>query len=536
MDIEEKNTNSATLSEIAQGIEPRDVNLEQVPPKQLYSAIAALNALVFIGALDGTIINSIYVEIGSKFDALDRAIWVVTTYLLASTSAMAIAGRTSDIIGRMETTCIGIVVFFVGSILCAVSQSMNMLLASRTIQGIGGGVVQSLSTVILGDLVSERERGKYASIFSATWAIASAIGPVMGGGIVEHASWRIVFWINIPICVVCFMLVTWAIKLPTPHGTFSEKIRRVDFIGNALFLAGTIPVLLALSWGGQEYKWTSATVLACLVGGSIVLGAFVVFEALFATLPTIPVRLFTHRNVFGASFAATAHGAVMFSVILAVPIWEMAIKHASPINASLHVLPYMAGTIVFAPVTGIYLSKIGWVRPVVRVGSVLAAAGACLLLLLNWKSSMGQRVGFIFTCGCGGGFLIQSLILVAQASVAGKDMAVVASSITFLRSFGGVLSSSLGNSIMNSQIRSKIGMVFALYPDSAQIVADSLHDQALMFSSEMPVDVRDRLIRIWSESIHSSFFPLIAYSAILVSSCFIIKHVELMQERKKTIS
>ncbi|KAJ1933587.1 hypothetical protein EC988_009074, partial [Linderina pennispora] len=199
--------------------------------KQLIGAIASLASLSFISSLDATIMASIYVPVASDFHALGQAVWIITTYMLSSTIVQAIIGKISDILGRVETTLTCTAIFLVGSVLCGASQSMNMLIASRTIQGIGGGGGMGLTIVMLGDIFSERERGKYIGIFAAIVGIATVVGPVMGGGIVEHASWRIVFWINIPICIVAMVLIFFTLKLPKTKGTFKEKIKRIDFIG-----------------------------------------------------------------------------------------------------------------------------------------------------------------------------------------------------------------------------------------------------------------------------------------------------------------
>ncbi|KAJ1953549.1 hypothetical protein EC988_002927, partial [Linderina pennispora] len=256
--------------------------------KQLFCAIASIGMLFFISALDATIMASIYVPIASDFDALGQAVWIITTYMLSSTIVQAIIGKISDILGRVETILTSIAIFLVGSVLCGASQSMNMLIASRTIQGVGGGGILGLGMVVLGDLFSERERGNYIGVFSAIFTIATVVGPVMGGGIVEHASWRIVFWINIPVCVIAIALIFFMLKLPKTKGTFKEKIKRIDFIGCALFTIGMVPILLGLSWGGQQYEWTSAQVLACLICGFVVLLVFGYVEYRFVADPIIP--------------------------------------------------------------------------------------------------------------------------------------------------------------------------------------------------------------------------------------------------------
>ncbi|ORX73952.1 MFS general substrate transporter, partial [Linderina pennispora] len=418
--------------------------------------IASIGMLFFISALDATIMASIYVPIASDFDALGQAVWIITTYMLSSTIVQAIIGKISDILGRVETILTSIAIFLVGSVLCGASQSMNMLIASRTIQGVGGGGILGLGMVVLGDLFSERERGNYIGVFSAIFTIATVVGPVMGGGIVEHASWRIVFWINIPVCVIAMALIFFTLKLPKTKGTFKEKIKRIDFIGCVLFTIGMVPILLGLSWGGQQYEWTSAQVLACLICGFVVLLVFGYVEYRFVTDPIIPVRLLGNRNVLSALMAVFAIGGVSFGALNNIPAWELAIKHASTTSGGLHLLPMALGVVLASPLCGIYIARSGRFLIPIRVGAVLAAAGASLLLLYKASTGFGERIVYLFLLGLGVGFVSQPPLLVCQASVAGKHMATVTTSYSFIRTLGGILATSIMTSILDSRIKTGI--------------------------------------------------------------------------------
>ncbi|KAJ1956237.1 hypothetical protein EC988_001455 [Linderina pennispora] len=283
-------SNGITSNDLGVGDEAANADLASytLSKRQQIGSLVSMCMLTFIASLDATIMASIYVPIASDFDALGQAVWILTTYMLSSTIVQAIIGKISDILGRVETTQASIIMFILGSILCGASQSMNMLIASRTIQGVGGGGILGLTVVLLGDIFSERERGKYMGALSSVFGLAVVIGPVMGGGIVEHASWRIVFWINIPICVIAMALIFFTLKLPKTKGTLKEKVQRVDFIGCTLFTIGMVPILLGLSWGGQQYEWTSAQVLACLICGFVVLLVFGYVEYHYAVEPIVP--------------------------------------------------------------------------------------------------------------------------------------------------------------------------------------------------------------------------------------------------------
>ncbi|KAI8318167.1 MFS general substrate transporter [Martensiomyces pterosporus] len=459
--------------------ESEDIAAITITKKQLYYALAGLNAATFISALDATIMTTIYSQIASQFDSLDQAIWIVNGYLLPTTATQAIAGRISDIIGRVEAVCTSIILFLVGSILSAVSHSMNMLVAGRVIQGIGSGGIQSLCVIIVADIISERDRGKYFGLFAATWGVASAIGPLIGGGIVEHASWHIVFWINVPICVVTLVLIYFTLKLPTPPGTLKEK-------------------------------W------------------------LWAKEPIIPVRLYRINNVVTTSLANFMLGGTMYGVMVVVPIWEAAVKHASIIGAGLHLLPFLLGMVISAILSGIYLNRVGRYLPMVRVGSVLVAVGTCLMLLYKPSSNMGQRIGFLFINGFGSGLTMQVIVIAAQAAVKGKDMAVVSASATFLRTFGGVIACSIVASVANSQMRTKAKELISQYPTYASALLDSLRDQSAAYSNRIPGDLRSKLVQAWSDSYHVAIYALIPFSALFIILCWAIKHKELNTQRKTT--
>ncbi|KAJ2892491.1 hypothetical protein IWW38_003203, partial [Coemansia aciculifera] len=202
--------------------------------RRLYLALAGLDALLFIAALDLTIIATVYVEIANSFNALGRAEWTVTSYMLAATAIQPLYGKFSDILGRAEAIIVAVLLFVVGSILCATSHSMDMLIASRAVQGLGGGGIMSLIFIVVADVLSERERGKYIGVFTCTWGLASAVAPMLGGLIVQHADWRLIFWINLPFCAVAMIFVLFFMMrlLPRPAtSSLKAKARKIDFVG-----------------------------------------------------------------------------------------------------------------------------------------------------------------------------------------------------------------------------------------------------------------------------------------------------------------
>ncbi|KAJ2128410.1 hypothetical protein GGH17_004419, partial [Coemansia sp. RSA 788] len=247
LDIQE-----ATEEETA-SVSTSRTNSKEISKGRLYITIIGLCLLYFISALDMTILATVYVDISNKYHDLSNGIWIITIYLLSTTAAQPLFGKFSDVLGRFQAVTVAVVIFCVGSIVCAAANSMGMLLAGRAIQGIGGGGLMSMPSVIMSDVTAERDRGKYTSFLAASWGIASAVGPVMGGAIVENANWRIIFWINLPVCIPTLIVLFFALNIPRPQGSTKEKLRRIDFLGTLLFQCSIVPLILAFSWGGQGH-------------------------------------------------------------------------------------------------------------------------------------------------------------------------------------------------------------------------------------------------------------------------------------------
>ncbi|KAJ2907960.1 hypothetical protein GGI21_003364, partial [Coemansia aciculifera] len=271
-------------------------NKETISPTRLRIIVIGLCLLYFVSALDTTILATVYIDISNQYDDLTNGIWIITSYLLATTAVQPLFGKFSDILGRFEAVVVATIIFCIGSIMCALSHSLAMLVASRAIQGIGGGGLITMVSVIMSDVTTERDRGRFTAYLAGAWGVASAVGPVMGGAIVENASWRIIFWINLPVCIPSLTVLYFSLRIPKPEGSWREKLRRIDFWGVATFQAFIIPIIIAFAWGGQGHKWTSGRVMGTICGSLCMLAAFLLIEWKVAVEPIIPLRLFRIRN------------------------------------------------------------------------------------------------------------------------------------------------------------------------------------------------------------------------------------------------
>ncbi|KAJ2859680.1 hypothetical protein GGI22_002917, partial [Coemansia erecta] len=243
---EEKKTETGSVS-ASSSTGSQSYNKETISKTRLYIILVGLSLLYFVSALETTVLATVYIDIANEYKNLSNGIWIITSYLLSNTAVQPLYGKLSDILGRFWGIATATGIFCIGSILCAVSNSLGMLIASRAIQGIGGGGLMTMVSIVLSDVTTERDRGKYTGILASTWGIASAVGPVMGGAIVENASWRIIFWINLPVSVPPLVMLFLSLNVPKPAGTAREKFQRMDILGSLAFQAFIIPMIIAFA-------------------------------------------------------------------------------------------------------------------------------------------------------------------------------------------------------------------------------------------------------------------------------------------------
>ncbi|KAJ2723493.1 hypothetical protein GGI07_002618 [Coemansia sp. Benny D115] len=515
--------------------EAPELSAKLLQGKKLYLALAGLDALLFIAALDLTIIATVYVEIASNFNALSRAEWTVTSYMLAATAIQPLYGKFSDILGRAEAIAAAVILFSVGSIMCALSNTMNMLIWSRVVQGLGGGGIMSLIFVVIADVLSERERGKYIGIFSCTWGFASAVAPIMGGMVVQRASWRLIFWANLPVCAIAMALVLFFMRLPRPAGSIKEKARKLDILGTLVFLAGAVPLLLGLSWGGREYSWVSPLVLGCVVGGAGVLGLFVLIEWKIPREPIIPSRLLAERNVALSAIGHFFYGAAAYGPIVFIPQWALLVRGASAISAGIHLLPFTVGTIVTSIVGGLVMSKTGRYRRIIISGAFLLALGNSLLYLFDQRLSMKVQATVLVLCGLGAGACIQPIMMAAQAAVTGHDMAAATTLCAFLRSLGGIIGIAVLSSIIHSVVKTGLTRVAVAHPQYIFTIVQVAENQAVIYADGVPPELRAMVVMVFMKAMRLAFLGLIPFSALLLLATLGFEHIELHRNRKQTI-
>jgi EmrB/QacA subfamily drug resistance transporter len=423
---------------------------------QILAIMSGLMLGMLLAALDQTIVSTALTRISHDLHRPDLYSWVVTSYLLTSTVTAPLYGKISDLYGRKRIFQFAIVVFLIGSALSGLSTSMYELIVFRGVQGLGAGGLLSLALSIVGDVIPPRDRGRYQGYFGGVFGIASVIGPLVGGLLVENASWRWVFYINLPLGVIALVVINRVLKL--------DHVRReakIDFPGAALVVAGVGLLLVAVQQAGNDTRVTTTSAILA-AGGLVGIVGFLWWETR-ASEPIVPLRLFGNRVFAVCSVLALVTGAVMFGSILFTPQYLQTVRGISPTISGLRLLPLLAGMLLCSIASGQAISRTGRYKVFVVAGTLILAIGTFLLSLIRVRTGALEFSLILFVVGIGLGLFMQTLVVVAQNAVDRADLGVATSAVTFFRTLGGAIGASVLGAILIDQERSSRAAEIALH-------------------------------------------------------------------------
>ena len=405
--------------------------IEKITKRRLWLILGALLLGMLLAALDQTIVSTALPTIVGDLHGGSHLAWVVTAYLLSSTVSTPLWGKLGDLYGRKVFFQAAIVIFVIGSALAGFSHTMTELIAFRALQGLGGGGLMVGAQTIIGDVVSPRDRGRYMGLFGAMFAVATVIGPLIGGLCVTYLSWRWVFYINLPLGILA-LFVTGAV-LP---GHLRRVGHTIDYAGALLLAASATSLILFASLGGISWAWASLPSIACAVVGVVLAVAFLYAEKVAAE-PVIPLKLFRVRVFNAASAIGFVMGFAMFGALTFLPLFMQNVKGVSPTVSGLRILPLMLGMLGASVTSGRLVTRWGRYKVFPIVGMALMTVGAYLLSLIDASTDNWVLAFYMFVFGVGMGLTMQVLVVAVQNSVSYQDLGVATSSSTFFRMIGG---------------------------------------------------------------------------------------------------
>ncbi|MFM8842134.1 MAG: MDR family MFS transporter [Actinomycetota bacterium] len=411
---------------------------------------------ILLAALDQTIVSTALKSIVEDFNGLEHYTWVVTAYLLTSTAVTPLYGKISDIYGRRPVYLFAIGTFLLGSLLAGAAASMTQLILFRAIQGIGAGGLFALSFIIIGDIVSPRERGKYQGLFGAVWGVSSVAGPLLGGFFADQGEilgvtgWRWIFYINIPFGIIALLVTSSVLHIPRTNVKHA-----IDYLGALFMVIGVAAILLAISVTGPVDGWLHPYTLSYFAVAILFTALFIWWEAKVEE-PLLPLRLFKNHTFSLTSAIGFIIGAGMFGAIVLLPLYMQVNLQYTPSEAGIRLIPMMLGIVAMAVTSGRLISKTGKYKRFPVAGMVVLMLAMLLFTTINKEMPYWQLAIYAMLMGMGVGLSMQTIVIALQNDVEYRDMGVATSSNTFFRSLGASFGTAIFGTVLTNRFVSEV--------------------------------------------------------------------------------
>ncbi|KAH8078743.1 iron permease [Cristinia sonorae] len=468
-------------------------------------SLIAILFSVLLAALDLTAVSTILPTLTEDLNGKDNFTWVASAYALASAAILPLIGGLADVFGRKPVMMGCIILFSLGSALAGAAKNMDMMIAARTVQGLGGGGISTVCQIVIADLVPLSERGLYQGFIGLVFSLAAGIGPIVGGVFAQKVSWRWLFYLNLPIAGISLVLVAFFLRVRTPQGSFWEKVAKVDWFGNVIVIAGTTLAIMGLTWGGTRYPWVSVYVLVPLFLGLGLLAAFVVYEAHVPKVPTIPFRILNNTTTYSGYICTFIHGIASITLIYYTPIYFQACLNASPIQSSVYGFPNAFLVSPFSFVCGVWVRATGRYRIPNAVGWVFTVVGFGLMSLLRADSRTAQWVGYQILVSIGVGLNFGGPMYAVLAPLPVTSSAYALAFFQFTRTFAYSWGMTISSTVLQNQLQKRLPVEFiSSFPQGLEIAISAIPKIRSLpqpLQSQVQVAFADSLSVVWKTMI-----------------------------------
>ncbi|KAI0013767.1 major facilitator superfamily transporter [Xylariaceae sp. FL0662B] len=414
----------------------------------IISLLVALDASIIVTSL-----NAIITDLGGT---AIQAFWIGTSYLLVNAVTMPIICAVSDVFGRPICLIFALVAFSVGTIWCCTAHEVTTMLVGRSIQGVGGAGIHALGLVIQTDIVPLRWRPKWYGVTLGAWAFGLSLGPIIGGAVVQHTTWRWIFYLMFPFCGFGLVAVPYLLTLKARTATVKEKLGRIDWLGSVMFTGSATSFLMAISWGGIQYPWNSYETIVPLVIGVFGLAVTVVYEMYFATQPFLRRSLFYSPMPIVTYILGCIQGLVMYGLLYYGPFYFLSVKAYNPLEAGVSMLAALLTVTIAGIISGRLVTRFNNYRWPMCIGWFIASIGAGLFLV--WSTD-DRTVIWLFTyllSGLGQGTVLNAQNFASQAMCNPGDEASAAAMYAFVRQFGMALGVGVGGTAFQNVMALKL--------------------------------------------------------------------------------
>lgn len=490
----------------------------------LFLTISSCIISLFLVALDQTIVSTILTTVGNKFNAFEKIGWLTSGFMLPMACLVPSYGNISIAFGRKWTLVAGIIIFEIGSLISAISNSMSLLIGGRVIQGIGGGSIQAIVMVILTEVVPMNRRSLVFALISVVYSTSSVLGPIIGGAL-EKITWRWCFYINLPLGGAALVILMLGFHPPKPQGNVREKLLKIDFIGFVLLTSGLVLVLLALTFGGVNYPWNSGSIIALFTVGGGMLLLFVIWNFKYSANPIILTELIVDWRVLLACLSGMFNFAFFISNLTYLAVYFQVIFNASSLQSGIDLLPMVISVTLASLANSFFIDFTKNVKITMLVSGVLSPLGCGLFLLLNENSSIGIRIGLLIISGVSIGLQFQSSLLSAQLAVS-KDIPgatiLVTVFLDFVKNFASTISVTLAQLLYQTTGQKYITDMMGNLPEDSQDYKDLNKYTAAKFISnpEIVQDLPDLAKKFGIESTYEGIEKRVLFGSWVGYSMF----------------
>jgi EmrB/QacA subfamily drug resistance transporter len=466
------------------------------PPQSVALIIGSVAVTLLLASLGQTIVSTALPVIVGQLGGLDHLTWVVIAYLLSSTVVAPIYGKLGDLFGRKIVLQAAIIIFLIGAVLSAMATSMTMLILARVVQGLGGGGLMVVAMTVVADIIPPRQRGKVQGIFGAVFGVATVVGPLLGGFIVEHASWQWIFLINLPLGALALGVIAVALK-PRPD----RVAHKVDYMGFVLLSGALTAFVLATSLGGNTYPWMSPQIIGLMIAAVVMLVLFITNEARVPE-PVLPLGLFRNNTFVVSNAVGFLVGMAMFGSITFLPMYLQLAKGVSPTESALALVPMMIGLIGASTLSGFIMTRTGRYKLLPTISTAILVVGLLLLATMQLDTPNTQVAVYMFLVGLGIGPVNSVSITATQNAVPHSMVGVATAGTTLFRQIGGSIGVSVFGAIFTAGLAARLGGVMPSGAFSAEAVA------------AMPEAARVQVLEGFAAALHPVFFTASAAAAL----------------------
>ncbi|KAI9494525.1 major facilitator superfamily domain-containing protein [Zychaea mexicana] len=475
---------------------------------------------MFVMSLNSTVVAPAMSIIATELEALEKQTWIATSFMVAMISFQPLAGKFSDIFGRKPVLLFGLCSFWIGSLITALSPSIDGVIAGRTIQGFGAGGIFSMMFVVVSELATPEWKPRLQSMLTVIYGLSSVVGPLIGGAFVDYLTWRWDFWLNLIVAGIPILIMTFLFKESTPvrQESFIEKLKRIDGLGILFSISCVTCLLLAFSWG-PLYGWGNGHSIGPFVAAGVAFILLIISQRWIAKEPIMPAAVVLKPSLFTVYIYMVCLGVGFAGTLYFGPILFQSVFGANSTQSGIRLIPFMGSLIAGSLGSSILINYFPYFKAYVLLGACCNVLGYGLIFTVNENSTWGQQAGYLVFCGLAFGLSQQNCVLAVQTAADKKYMAIATSLNNFFLMLGSSIGIAIYQILFSTFLSAEVG---GLDPEIKAIGAQYGALENYLYIRNMPADTQGPVMKAYMNALHYVFIiPLVASSISVIAAVFL---------------